>query len=79
MASEPNPGDLITCETFAAIVVHIRRVGLSGPHYGGGTAEHMGQTLCGVVPSWDTRIPVTAATCRGCRREFTLLTASGRS
>lgn len=67
MKHEPNitPGSLITCETMAAIVVHIRNLTETGPHYGGGADTH---ALCGAPVKWDMKIPVSAATCKGCLR-----------
>ena len=60
-------GDLISCETDAAYVIHARRVSKTGPHYGGGADT---PTLCGLKASWDTRIPLAAISCRECRQRI---------
>lgn len=59
---------LVTCETVAAIVLHVRRVTDTPVRLSG----HSGMrplALCGSAIDWDTEIPVSAenATCRGCR------------
>lgn len=58
-------GDLITCESAACVVVHIRRLGEKGPCYGGG-ADTL--ALCHTRVAWDTHLLVSDATCRGCRK-----------
>lgn len=68
-------GDYITCETVAAVVVHIRRVPESGPNYNGTTIEPLcqpGETYNG----WDTQAPLETATCRTCKAEYARLSAA---
>jgi hypothetical protein len=67
----PTLGRLVTCETTAAIVHHVRRVGpglppirLSG-HAGPGPFA-----LCGAAIAWDSEVPAVewCVTCRSCRK-----------
>jgi hypothetical protein len=58
-----QPGDLIVCETVAAITTHLRRLTAVGPKWGG-AADTL--ALCGAKVSWDTRIPVEGAECSRC-------------
>lgn len=60
---------LITCETIAAILVHVRRLGPSGPHYHGGADT---PTLCGFAPAWDCKFVVIPenVTCRVCNEKM---------
>jgi hypothetical protein len=54
---------------YAALSVDVPRevvARLSALATAAARAMGVGQTLCGLTPSWDTRIPVTASTCRGC-------------
>lgn len=68
---------LVTCETVAAIVLHVRRVTDVPVRLGGHTAPRP-LALCGSPVDWDTQIPVASVTapsdatravrpCRGCR------------
>ena len=55
-----------TCETVAAIALHIREV----PHgennnYSGNTTG--AKTLCGAKVGWDTKYDLNHATCSDCR------------
>ncbi len=67
MPSEARPGGLIACETIAAIVVHLRRVPEGGPNYTGTRIKPLCHAYTDDVPGWDTRLPLSAVTCRGCR------------
>lgn len=69
-AEHPTHGEVVTCESVAALVLHLRRLGpgippvrLSG-HGGPGPFA-----LCGSVIAWDTQRPATerCVTCRTCR------------
>jgi hypothetical protein len=56
---------LVTCETSAAIALHLRDadgwpVNLEGHRHPRPSA------LCGVAISWDTRSPIMTATCNAC-------------
>lgn len=57
---------LSTCETLAAIVVHVRQLGPKGLCYSGGADT---KTLCGAEASWDSRIPIEGVTCRTCMKQ----------
>jgi hypothetical protein len=46
----------IFCETMAAYLWHIRKLGDAGPKFSGGADT---VTLCGVLPSWDIRCEIT--------------------
>jgi len=66
----------ITCETTAAVVIHIRRLPESGPNYHGAEVE----TLCGAKRTgWDTRVPIAAATCRVCIHEHDKITRAAEN
>lgn len=56
--------NVFTCESVAAIVVHLREPGPKGFCSGGGADT---PALCGAKVAWDTRIPFEAVTCRRCR------------
>jgi hypothetical protein len=58
-----KPGDLIVCETNAAIATHLRRLTTRGPQWGGGADS---PALCGANARWDRRSPVSTAGCRDC-------------
>jgi len=60
--------DFVTCESTAAIVVHIRRIGDRGINIHGHTHPRP-EALCGAKVAWDTRIPLAGATCRRCIAE----------
>ena len=60
-----NEGDLIACETVAAITVHLRRLSAAGSKYGGGADT---PALCGAKPSWDLKSDVETARCQRCRK-----------
>jgi hypothetical protein len=68
---ERKPGDLVTCETVAAIVVHVRRLGPGSPpiRLSGHTSPRP-FAMCGSPIDWDTQIPATEAhvSCRSCRK-----------
>ncbi len=57
--------DYVTCETVAAIVVHIRRASDAPVRLNGHTSPRP-TSLCGMEVAWDTQIPVSSATCRKC-------------
>jgi hypothetical protein len=58
---------LVTCETIAAIVIHVRRIGDRPIRLSGHSDKPT--TLCGRLADWDTLIPVSpaAVSCRRCR------------
>jgi len=57
MSKDPKPGDLVVCETRAAVwSYHIRAIGPEGFKPSGGDIT----ALCGKKMGWDTRIPLTA-------------------
>lgn len=64
-------GNLVICETVAAITTHLRRVTPEHPVRLGGHPSPKPLTLCGRDVGWDTQIPVRgpdgAVEC-GCRR-----------
>jgi hypothetical protein len=62
----PTTGGLVTCETVAAVVVHVRRIVDREVHLGGHIAPRP-LALCGMPADWDTMLPVSAASCRRCR------------
>lgn len=68
---EPGVGELVTCETIAAIVLHVRRITDRGVKLGG-HVDPKPQALCGRYVDWDTQRPVIAEciTCRNCKAEF---------
>ncbi len=59
---------VISCESVAAIVVHIRIVGSVEPNYSG-HSPYRPPTLCGAEAAWDTKSSVKYATCRSCRED----------
>lgn len=62
----PTVGELVTCETVAAIVVHARRIVESEVRLSGHTAPRP-LALCGSPVDWDTMIPVAGTSCRWCK------------
>lgn len=60
--------DFVTCESVAAIVVHIREIVERGINIHG-HARPRPKALCGAEVAWDTRIPLAGATCRKCIAE----------
>ena len=58
----------VTCETVAAIVLHIRIVGPEGVRRAGFSERP--KSLCGAKVSWDTGIMPGLATCRDCIEEY---------
>lgn len=54
-----------TCETIAAVVLHIRRVGDRPVHLGGHVTPKP-FALCGSPVGWDCQSPISAATCVRC-------------
>lgn len=60
--TEPKVGDLVTCESTAAIILHARRVTSATPVMLGGHASPRPATLCGTEAAWDTMRPVSAET-----------------
>jgi len=58
----------IVCESTAAIVAHVRRIGDVAPNYGGHVVRPL--ALCGAPIAWDTKLPLAATTCRTCRDRF---------
>ncbi len=62
--TDPKPGDVMVCETVAAITPHARIVDATGIRLGG---WYMGpNALCGATVAWDTHLPVSAVTCSTC-------------
>jgi len=57
--------NLLTCETFAALVIHLRNAGDGTAYYNGvppGTVS-----LCGATIGWDVKSELDEATCTVCR------------
>lgn len=67
----PARGEIVTCETIAAIAVHASRIVDRDVHLAGHRTPRP-LALCGLPVDWDTMIPVTAA-CVSCRRCKALL------
>jgi hypothetical protein len=63
---EPKVGDLVTCETVAAIVLHVRRVVDRGFRPSGHVTPRP-LALCGSPVDWDTKQPVESTSCHSCR------------
>lgn len=61
----PAAGQLVACETVAAVVLHVRRIVDRGVRLSGHVAPRP-LALCGTPIAWDTRLPVSAVTCRRC-------------
>lgn len=62
---------MVTCETVAAIVVHVRRLGPGiAPVRLSGHSSPRPFALCGSPVDWDTQNPVNdrTVTCRSCRK-----------
>ena len=55
---------LVVCETTAAIVLHLRKMGDTKVNYNGNA--HGSNTLCGLPVGWDTKDDLTASNCRNC-------------
>jgi hypothetical protein len=62
--------EMVTCETVAAIVVHVRRLGPGIPPIRLSGHSTRPFALCGSPIDWDTQIPATepCVTCRSCRK-----------
>jgi hypothetical protein len=66
----PEPGrggreeKLVTCESVAAITLHVRDTTQVPISYSGFAKRP--QALCGAEVAWDTRIPVSNTRCREC-------------
>lgn len=63
---EPTIGELVTCETVAAIVLHVRRIADRGVRLSGHVSPRP-LALCGEPVYWDTQRPVAAVSCRRCK------------
>jgi hypothetical protein len=75
------PAEFVTCETVAAIVLHVRRVTAAAPIPLGGHTAPRPRALCGAPVDWDTQIPVASIAaepddnravrpCRTCRAQL---------
>jgi hypothetical protein len=62
---EPQRGELITCETVAAIVLHARHIVDRDVRLNGHRSPKP-LALCGSPVDWDTQRPVSAVHCRSC-------------
>lgn len=60
----PKP-KYVTCESVAAIVLHVREVGTTPISYSGFAQRP--RALCETKVAWDTKISVELASCRTCR------------
>jgi len=58
----------IICESIAAIVTHVRRIAGTEPSYSGHAIRPL--ALCGASIAWDTKLPLSTASCRTCRDLF---------
>lgn len=63
--------EFVTCESTAAITVHIRKVGNVPVSLGGFTSRP--KALCDTVVAWDCRGPVTEARCWACIKAHRVL------
>lgn len=69
----PVPGDLIICETVAAISTHYRVVTAEHPFKPSGHASPRPKTFCEGDVAWDTQLPprrfdgTLTASCKTCR------------
>lgn len=64
---------LVVCESVVAITTHLRdtvEVPSTAATLSGFTKRPT--ALCGTEIAWDTRLPVTAARCRDCRKKAKL-------
>ena len=61
-----NLTELITCESTAAISLHLRKISEAKISYSGHSPRP--KALCGREVAWDTRIVVTLASCTDCRQ-----------
>lgn len=60
-----TPLTFITCESTAAITLHVRIVlGTTPANYSGHSPRI--KALCGGVVAWDTKLPIGAARCTKC-------------
>jgi hypothetical protein len=59
---------LVTCETTAAISLHLRKLEPNEEPCYSGRKNPRATTLCGRPVGWDTRIDPTQATCNACRQ-----------
>lgn len=69
----PKPVEYVTCETSAAIVVHIREIGETPIKLGGHWPKP--KALCDAEISWDmqtvaTKFLMANATCSICRNKY---------
>ena len=61
-----DPATLISCESVAAVVLHLRVLAEAPVSYSGHPWNEV-KALCTSVVAWDMKIPVSYATCRVCR------------
>ena len=64
-----SPGDLIVCETLAAITTHVRLLTTQGPLFEG-ASDSPPRALCGAKVAWDTLLPLSTVGCRNCIAEL---------
>lgn len=64
-----SPPDVVACESAAAIVYHLRRIGDGYAPIRDGGHWPRPSALCGAEIAWDTHVPPTerSITCRACR------------
>ena len=55
----------VTCESVAAIIVHLRDAAFVPIRLSGHSFPRP-RALCDAEIAWDTRLPVSAASCRTC-------------
>jgi hypothetical protein len=58
----------VTCETTAAISLHIREVGETPINYSGFAQRPT--ALCGAIVAWDTKISLNYSTCSTCDEKW---------
>lgn len=63
--------EYVTCESTAAITVHIRKVGNVPVSLSGFTSRP--QALCTAVVAWDCQIPTAGAGCWACIKAHRVL------
>lgn len=71
MPPRQSPPKLATCETTAAITLHVRVVG-DRPFNPSGHTTPRPRALCGVNIAWDTQIDLGGVRCRSCLQALEL-------
>jgi hypothetical protein len=64
----------VTCESVAAVTLHIRETTDTPVNYSGFARRP--KALCDAVIAWDTQIPVSAARCMPCIAAYQKIVAT---